>query len=164
MITPDIQTALNEQISAELNSSYTYLAMSAFCDQQNFRGAAKWLRMQSREEHGHGMRLFDFLLARDCPVELRTIDQPQLEFESLLAVFEAALKQEEAVSKRIDELYELAFDEKSFATLVELQWFLTEQVGEERAARDIVFKLQMIRDDPAALLEVDRELGARTAP
>ena len=160
MISQDIQTALNQQINAELASSYTYLSMSAFCERHHFHGAAKWLRLQSREENDHGMRLFDFLLARDCPVDLQVVPQPRMEYDSLLTLFEAALEQEEAVSGRIHKLYEMAFDEKAFATLVELQWFISEQVGEERAAREIVAKLRMIQDDPAALLEIDRELGA----
>lgn len=163
MISQNIQTALNQQINAEFASSYTYLSMSAFCELRHFQGAAKWLRQQSREEHEHGMRLFDFLLARNCPVDLQVVPQPPLEYNSLLTLFQTALEQEQEVSGRIHKLYEMAFDEKAFATLVELQWFISEQVGEERAAREIVAKLKMIRDDPAALLEVDRELGKRGA-
>jgi ferritin len=161
VVSQTIQEALNQQINAEFNSSYTYLSMSAYCERQHFDGSARWLRLQSREEIRHGMRLFDFLLARNCRVTLDAIQQPPEEFPSLLALFETALKQEEDVSRRIERLYELAFDEKAFATLVELQWFLTEQVGEERAALDIVTKLRMVREDPAALLELDREFGAR---
>lgn len=163
MITQTIQAAINEQINAEFDASYTYLAMSADCERKHLHGTAKWLRLQSREEYGHGMRLFDFLLARDCKVELKSIEQPDIEYESLLSIFEKALKQEEEVSRRIDELYKLAFAENAFATLVELQWFLTEQVGEEHVARDIVAKLRMVKNDPAALLELDRELGNREA-
>jgi len=161
VITKTIQDALNEQIRAELNSSYAYLGMSTHCELHNFHGAAKWLRLQSEEEYRHGMRIVDFMLARDCQVELRALDGAVVEFESLLAIFETALKQEEEVSRRIDDIYVKAFDEKSFATLIEMQWFLTEQVREERAARNIVHKLQLVRDDPAALLEIDRELGQR---
>lgn len=163
MISQNIQTALNQQINAEFASSYTYLSMSAYCELHHFDGAAKWLRRQSREENAHGMRLFDFLLARDCPVDLQVVPQPPMEYDSLVALFEMVLEQEEAVSHRIHKLYEMAFDEKAFATLVELQWFISEQVGEERVARKIVDKLHMIKGDPVALLEIDRELGTRNA-
>jgi ferritin len=78
------------------------------------------------------------------------------------AVFEHALAQEEEVSKKIDGLYELALKEKAFAALVQLQWFITEQVEEEKSAREIVAKLYLLRDDPAALLDLDRELGSRS--
>ena len=82
--------AINEQINSEFNASYTYLAMAAFCERQKFLGAAKWLRFQSEEERLHGMKLFNFVLARDGNVELKTIEQPRSSFDSLAAVFEQA--------------------------------------------------------------------------
>ena len=78
-------------------------------------------------------------------------------------VFERALEQEQEVSRQIDALYETAFNEKAFAAVAELQWFLTEQVEEEKTGREIVAKFQMIGNDPASLLDMDRELGARAA-
>ena len=154
--------AINRQINSELSASYSYLAMSVWSERQKFTGAARWLRLQSQEEHMHAMKLLDFLLARDCNVELRAIDAPQLTFKSLLDVFERGLEQEQQVSKQIDTLYETAFNEKAFAAVAELQWFLTEQVEEEKTAREIVTKLTMVGKDPASLLDMDRELGSRT--
>lgn len=154
--------AINRQINSELSASYAYLAMAVWCEQKKFLGASRWLRLQSQEEHMHGMKLLDFLLARDCKVELTVIEAPQLSFASLLDVFERGLKQEQQVSRQIDALYETAFHEKAFAAVAELQWFLTEQVEEEKTGRAIVAKLQMVGDDPASLLEIDRDLGGRS--
>jgi ferritin len=154
--------AINQQINSELSASYSYLAMSAWCEQQKFTGAARWLRLQSQEEYMHAMKLLDFLLARDCTVQLRAIEAPQATFASLLDVFEQGLSQEQHVSGQIDSLYETAFKEKAFAAVAELQWFLTEQVEEEKTAREIVTKLGMVGDDPASLLDMDRDLGGRT--
>jgi len=156
-----VQNAINEQINSEFEASYTYLAMAAFCEQQKFLGAAKWLRLQSDEERQHGLKLYDFVLARDGMVDLHTIDQPKIAFESLAAVFEQALAHEKSVTTRINSLYELCFREKAFAEMTELQWFLTEQVEEEKTAREIVAKFHLVRNDPAAILDLDRELGAR---
>jgi len=78
-------------------------------------------------------------------------------------VFERALQQEQEVSRQIDSLYEVAFHEKAFSAVAELQWFLTEQVEEEKTAREIVAKFKMVGTDPASLLDLDRELGARSA-
>src|SRR5688572_20679620 len=154
--------AINRQINSELGASYSYLAMSAWCEHHKFTGAARWLRLQSQEEYMHAMKLLDFLLARDCEVQLRAIQAPHSPYASLLDVFERALDQEKEVSHQIDALYETAFNEKAFAAVAELQWFLTEQVEEEKTGREIVTKLQMIGNDPSSLLEMDRELGART--
>ena len=162
MVSQTVQDAINEQINNELSASYAYLAMSAYCERQNFLGCARWLRLQSQEEYGHGMKLFDFLLARNGHVRLKSVPEPNTEFKSIASVFEQASQQEEQVSHQIDNLYELAFSEKAFAALVELQWFLTEQVEEEKTTREIVAKFQLLGNDPAALLDLDRELGART--
>ena len=163
MLTPKIEAAITTQINNELTASYSYLAMSAYCAQQNFWGSSTWLRIQSQEEYGHAMKLFDFLLDRNSPVALKAIKQPKGEFQSILDVFETAMRQEQEVSSQIDSLYDMAFQEKSFAALSELQWFLTEQVEEEKTCREIVAKLKMIHEDPAAMLDLDRELGARTS-
>jgi ferritin len=163
MLTPTVQQAINEQINNELFSSYSYLAMSAFCEHQQFTGCASWMRLQSQEEYAHAMRLYEFLIARNGRVELLPIAKPKMEFESISQVFEEAFEQEQTVTRQIDSLYELALEEKAFAALVELEWFVREQVEEEKTARDIVHKFQLVQEDPAALLDLDRELGQRQA-
>ncbi len=154
--------AINRQINSELSASYSYLAMSAYCERQKFTGAARWLRLQSQEEYMHAMKLFDFVLARDENVDLLALERPRVVFGSIAEVFERALEQEQEVSRQIDSLYEIAFAEKAFAAVAELQWFLTEQVEEEKIGREIVAKFKMIGNDPASLLDLDRELGSRS--
>ncbi|MPY86433.1 MAG: ferritin [Luteitalea sp.] len=154
--------AINEQINNELWASHSYLAMAGVCEQLNFPGAATWLRIQSDEERGHALKLFNYVIARNGLAALTSIDAPNhAKAKSLGAVFKGALEQEEEVSRQINALYELAYNNRDFASVVELQWFLTEQVEEEKVARDLVAKLELAGTDPAALLEVDRELGAR---
>jgi len=160
---PRVVEAINRQINSELSASYAYLAMSAYCECQKFTGAARWLRLQSQEEHMHAMKLLDFVLARDRSVDLLAIDKPKSDFKSVAEVFDRALAQEQEVSRQIDALYETAFQEKAFAAVAELQWFLTEQVEEEKTAREIVAKFHMIGSDAASLLDLDRELGSRSA-
>ncbi len=161
MLKPTVQDAINDQINYELFSSYQYLAMSAWCQHEQFMGCAQWLRVQSQEEYGHAMRLLEFLLARNCEIKLKPIAAPEGKFSSLSNIFEKALEQEMRVTSQIDALYELAFNEKAFAALVELEWFITEQVEEEKTAREVVHKFKMCQDDPASLLDLDRDLGAR---
>lgn len=161
MLSQAMQNAVNDQINNELYSSYSYLSMSAYLEHEQFRGCAKWMRVQSEEEYGHAMRLYNFLIDRQCRVVLKPIAEPQVEFESIVQVFEKALEQEQTVTSQINSLWELAFNEKQFAALVELEWFIQEQVEEEKTAREIVHKFQLVRNDPAALLDLDRELGER---
>ena len=162
-MTPPVLDAINQQIANEFGASFSYLAMAGWCEHHNFMGAGQWLRLQSAEEHAHGLKLFNFVLARNHPVRLGAIAQPAWDFVGVGEVFERALAQEQEVSRQIDALYELAFREKVFAAMAELQWFITEQVEEEKTVREIVAKFKMVKNDPASLLDLDRELGARTA-
>ena len=159
-----VEKAINEQINSEFEAAYTYLAMAAYCETKKFLGAAKWLRLQHDEERQHAMKLFDFVLARNGVVQLKAIEQPRAQFDSLLAVFEQSLAHEQGVTARINALYQLCFEQKAFAEMTELQWFLTEQVEEEKSAREIVARFQLVKNDSAAILDMDRELGGRTRP
>jgi len=160
-MTPTVLDAINQQVSNEFSASFSYLSMAAWCEHHNFLGAGAWFRLQSAEEHTHATRLFNFVLARNYQATLSAIAAPTSKFDSLGAVFEHALAQEQGVSKQIDALYELAFNEKMFAAMAELQWFVTEQVEEEKTMREIVAKIKMVGHDPSSLLDLDRELGSR---
>lgn len=156
-----MQDAFNTQINNELTASYSYLAMSAYLEAQQFLGCAQWMRMQSQEEYSHAMRLYDFLIARGGRAKLAPIGQPQIDFESVPHVFECSQEQEKKVTAQINEMYGLALSEKSYAALGELDWFVKEQVEEEKTIRDIVHKFNLVKDDPASLLDLDRDLGER---
>lgn len=158
----DVMTdAINQQINNELFASYSYLSMSAFCEHQQFTGCAHWMRKQSQEEYEHAMRLYDFLIARGARVKLLPLKEPKHDFSSVPSIFKEAYAQEQGVTAQIEKLYELAFNEKAFAALVELEWFIKEQVEEEKTTRDIVHKFDLVQDDPASLLDLDRELAER---
>jgi ferritin len=160
-MTQQLVDSITRQIGAEFAASFSYLSMAAWCEYKKLMGAGQWLRLQSAEEHGHAMKLVNFLLARGYQVKLPAIDEPKHEFKSAQEVFERALAQEQEVSRQIDALYELAFTQKAFAAMAELQWFITEQVEEEKTVSEIVAKFQMVQNDPASVLDLDRELGAR---
>ena len=157
----DVLRAINVQINSEFTAWYQYLAMAAFCEREQFTGAGRWLQAQSVEEYQHGMKLFNFVLARNGVVQLTSIDEPKREFDSFGEVFEQALQQEMRVTEQINALYALCFSSKAFAEMTELQWFLTEQVEEEKIAREWVAKFRLVGDDPGSLLDLDRELGSR---
>ena len=157
-----LEQALNEQINHELYAAYLYLSMSAYCEWINMPGAAQWMRVQSQEEVGHAMRIFDHLIDRNARVVLQAIEQPPAEFGSLLNVFESALEHERKVTDRIHRLYDLAVQERDYPAQVLLQWFVEEQVEEEKTAQDIVDKLKLIGDFAPGLVMLDAELGGRS--
>lgn len=159
MLSDKLQKALNDQINAELASAYQYLAMAAYFDGVNLEGSARWMRRQSREEVSHAMKIFDFIHDRDGKVSLKAVAQPKAQFASALAVWEAVLKQEQHVTGLINALYRLAGEEKDYATQAMLQWFIEEQVEEEKTARSILEQVRMIGASSSAIYFVDRHLG-----
>ena len=161
MLNPTVQQALNDQVQKELHSAYIYLSMAAYFEAENLPGAAHWMRRQAGEEQEHAMKIFDFIQDRGGRVTLQAIDAPPATFSSPLAVFEASYAHEQKVTKSIHDLYALAVQEADYPTQVMLQWFIDEQVEEEKNASAIMAQLQMVGDSPAALFMIDRQLAAR---
>ena len=162
MLSKEIQDALNNQIKNEYFSSYTYLSMAAYCESINMQGFATWMRKQSEEELTHAMRLFDYVINRDARVVLHSIDKPQSKFKSLKEMFQIVLDHEREVTGMINKLYEQAVSENDHATSVELQWFIQEQVEEEKSAHEILDKIKLAGDNSSALLILDTQLSDRS--
>jgi ferritin len=163
MLSPDIENAMNTQIAAELYSAHLYLAMSAYCEEQALPGFAHWFRLQSDEEREHALKFLRHVVDRGGRVMLTGIDAPQSDFGSPQGAFEQALAHEMNVTMMIDGLFGMSVQHGDYASQVFLQWFVTEQVEEERAAAEIVQTLKTLGGEPASLLLLDRELGSRTA-
>lgn len=161
MLSKKMHSALNDQISMEFNSAYAYLAMAAHFEEENLSGFAHWMKLQYQEETGHAMKLIGYLNDRGGRVILKAIDQPASKYKSAREVFQAVLDHERAVSASIGSLYELAAKEGDHATMVEMQWFIKEQVEEEKTAVKILEQLKVVGDHGVSLLMLDRQLAAR---
>jgi ferritin len=162
MVNKEVQDAINDQIKAEFYAAYQYLGMMTYVEEISLGGFATWMRLQAEEEVSHAMRLLDFLLDRGGEVELQAIDKPKSGFGSPLEVMRAALVHEQKVTGMINDLYELAVEHKDYPAQVLMQWYISEQVEEEKNAGDIVDQLEFVGDSPSALLVIDERLGQRT--
>ena len=162
MLTPKMQEALNQQVNAEMYSSYMYLSMSGWFEDKSLAGCARWMRMQAQEELMHAMKIYDFIHERGGQAQLRAIEEPPGNWDSALAVFENVLSHERKVTGLINELVDLAIQEKDHASNIFLQWFVTEQVEEEASADAVLQKLKLTADAPGGLFAIDQELGQRT--
>jgi len=163
MLGKKLEDAINEQINKEFYSSYLYLSMSAYCEAESLPGFADWMWAQAQEEVGHAMHFFDYVNARGGRVVLKAIEMPPPIWKSPLEMFEQVLEHERKVTGMINRLYELALTEKDYATQMELQWFVTEQVEEEESAGQVVDQLKRVGEQPVGLLMLDRQLGEREA-
>jgi len=159
MLDARVETALNEQINHELASAYLYLSMAAHFEAANLPGSAAWMRRQAKEEQVHAMKIFDYVNDRDGRVRLQALAQPPGEFATTLEVWERTLSHEQEVSGLIHALYALAVEAKDYPTQALMQWFVTEQVEEEKTARTILEQVRKIGTASSAIFFLDRHLG-----
>jgi ferritin len=156
-----MQDAINEQINKELYSAYLYLSMAAYFEDKGLPGFAHWMRVQESEEQEHVMKFYDFMVERGGRVMLKAIAAPNTEWGSTLEVAEEVAAHEAKVTASIYALYETALREKDYPAQIMLQWFITEQVEEERNAAEIVANLKLIEARDTAILMLDHRLGKR---
>jgi ferritin len=152
---------LNNQIKKELYSAYLYLSMASYFDFLNLEGFAHWMKVQAKEEFGHAMRIYEFLNDRGERVIFDEIEKPPSDFTSPIDVFEKTLEHEKKVTKSIENLYSLAKEKNDYSAEIMLQWFITEQVEEEKNASVILEKLKKIEGKEHLLMYFDKELGKR---
>ena len=162
MLSDKLVRALNDQITFEYHSAFVYKAMQAYFEDEDLPGMANWMDIQFQEELSHAEKMFQFVCEAGSRVELQAMDAPGNSYDSPLHVFETALKHEQIVTGRINDLMDLAQQEKNHAAQIFLQWFVTEQVEEEASASHIIAKLKRIKDDGRGLMMIDQELAQRT--
>jgi len=162
MLTKKMEEALVRHINKEMHSAYIYLSMAAHSTSAGLKGFAAWFIVQYHEEMVHAMKMYEYVQSQGGKVILLAIDEPPRDFKSPLDMFQKTLDHERYMSKNINDLLEMAIEEKDHATQIFLHWYVTEQVEEEDTAGEIVAKLKLVKDDPNALLMLDKELGTRT--
>ena len=162
MLNKKMQDALNEQINAEMYSSYLYYSMSAYFESVGLQGCAKWMRLQALEEMTHVSKFFTYVADRGGRVQFKPIEGPPTDWDGARVVFEATLEHEVMVTGLINKLVDLAIEISDHATNNFLQWFVGEQVEEEATAEEILTKLKLVDSSPEGLFMVDNELAQRT--
>ncbi|MEK7668072.1 MAG: ferritin [Gemmatimonadota bacterium] len=158
MLKKTVLKALNDQVNAELHSAYLYLGMSAWCEGKNLPGFAGWLRKQFEEEQAHALKLYDYILDQGGAVTLTAVAAAPTSYKSLQDVWETTLKHEQHVTALIHKLYALAQKEQDFATQALMQWFVTEQVEEEKHAGAILEQVKMVGTNSSAVFFLDRHV------
>ena len=163
MVSKKMIDTLNNHLNEEFYSSYLYLSMASYFEENNLKGFAQWFKIQSQEEYGHGMKFYSFIIQVGGKVTLKAIKAPKTTWKSIIEVFAETLAHEKHITSLINKLVGQAMQEKEYATNNFLQWFVNEQVEEEATVEEIINKLEMIGDAKSGLFMMDRELGARVA-
>lgn len=154
-----MQDALNRQVLMEAQSSQAYLAMASWADiQPGLKGVTQFFFKHSDEERMHMLKLISYINERGGFAVVPALEQPTLTFVSLKKAFEELFKHEIKVSESINELVDISLSEKDYATHNFLQWYVNEQIEEEKLARECNDKLEMIGDDKSGLYLFDRDI------
>ena len=164
MLNQKIQDAFNQQVNAEIYSSYLYFSMANYFESRSLKGMANWMHVQAQEELVHASKFCSFINERGGRVILAPIEGPKTDWGSPLEAFEDALHHEQKVTGLINGLVDLAIAESDHAANTFLQWFVTEQVEEEASVQEIVDNLKLAGDFGGMQFMLDKELGQRSLP
>jgi ferritin len=160
MINKKIEDAINQQIANEAYASSSYLSMASWCEITGLRGAAAFFYQQSDEERVHMLKMFKYINEAGGHSIVPVIKEPPATYKSIDAAFEIALKQEQEVTKQINKLVDLSLETKDYASFHFLQWFVEEQLEEERLFRTILDVIKLgVADPRCSLLLIDNEIA-----
>lgn len=162
MLKEKMLNALNEQINAEQYSALLYLSMSAWFEDKGLPGFANWMYVQYQEELTHANKIFKYVTERSGKAEVKAIEQVDTEFDGIIDVVEKTLAHEQKVTGLINNLVDIATEERDHATQSFLQWFVDEQVEEEANVQDILDTLKLIDGQGNGIFMLDREMRQRT--
>jgi len=162
MLSEKLCKAFNAQINAELWSAYLYLSMSMDAAARGQKGIANWFKVQFQEEQAHAEIMMNHVLSRGNKVELAPIDEVNTTWENALEAFKDTLAHEKKVTALINNLYEMALEEKDYPAQNMLKWFIDEQVEEEESAQEIIDQLDAVEGNKYGLLMIDKDLATRT--
>ena len=162
MLSERLHKAINEQINAELWSAYLYLSMSMDAESKGYKGVANWFYVQWLEEQDHARILANYLNSRDAKVELKPIAEVQTEWESVQEMFRNTLKHEKVVTGLINNLAAISNEDRDFASINRMVWFIDEQVEEEENAREMIAAVEAVEGNKYGMYMLDKELATRT--
>ena len=162
MLSKKLHDAINAQINAELWSAYLYLAMSLDAENKGYKGVANWFYVQFQEEQAHARIFMNYLNSRDAKVTLLPIEEVPATWDSVLAMYKQTLEHEKKVTSLINNLAFIAHEDRDFASINRLNWFIDEQVEEEESARDMITALEAVEGNKYGMYMLDKELAART--
>ena len=162
MISKRLHDAINAQVNAELWSAYLYLAMSLDAENKGYKGVANWFYVQVQEEQAHARIFMNYLNSRDAKVTLLPIDPVPASWDSVLDMFRQTLEHEKKVTSLINNLAFIATDDRDFASINRLNWFIDEQVEEEESARDMIAAVEAVEGNKYGMYMLDKDLATRT--
>ena len=161
MLNEKVADLLNDQINKELYSAYLYLDFSIFYEEMGLDGFANWYMIQAQEERDHAMLMLKYLQNNGEKVTLKAVDKPDKVLTDKMQILHLGLEHEQYVTSLIHNIYAAAYDVRDFRTMQFLDWFVKEQLEEEKNAEDMIKKMEMFGDDSKGLYMLNSEMASR---
>lgn len=161
MLSKKLLKTLNEQITHELHAAHVYTAMAAYCVDVDLNGCSNFFLVQAEEERFHAMKLFNYVGDQEGEIVLGALENPYKKYNNVLEVFETALEHEKLVTSQIYNLMDIATEEREYATISFLNWYVDEQVEEEASFKELIAKFKVAMNDESMLHMLDQELATR---
>lgn len=130
LLSEKLQSALNAQIGNEFGASLEYLQIASYFESADMLKLSQIFFTQSDEEHFHAMKLLHYVLDAGGEVDIPAIPKPRKSFDSPADAVQTALTWEETVTKQINNLMNIAQDERDHISQEFLRWFVNEQLEE----------------------------------
>ena len=158
----NLYKAINDQINAELWSAYLYLSMSMDCEAKGYKGIANWFYVQFQEEQAHARIFMNYLNSRGEKVVLLPIAEVKTEWDAVLDMFKDTFNHEQKVTSMINNIAAIAEQDRDYATVNRIAWFIDEQVEEEESAREMISTFEAVEGNKYGMYMLDKELATRT--
>jgi ferritin len=162
LISKTLAGAINAQVGREFEASMQYVNIAGYFAGESLDELSTFFFRQSDEERDHSMKFVHYLLETGAQVKVPALQQPKFDFDSAEDAVTAALRWEIEVTRHINDLMDIAVQERDHIAQQFLQWFVAEQreeVSTMSTLRDVVR-----RAGADGLLQVEDYLARRPAP
>jgi ferritin len=92
---------------------------------------------------------------------LLPIAEVKTEWDSVLDMYKDTLNHEKKVTAMIHNLAAIAQQDRDYASVNRIVWFIDEQVEEEEAAREMITTFEAVEGNKYGMYMLDKELAAR---
>ena len=160
-ISDKLHQMINTQIKREMDSSHLYLAIAQWFDFKGWFGGAELYKKYAKEELEHAYKLADYLQDRDAMPDTPMVDKQPTTFDGIESIIQTTYDHEVQVSKWLNDIAMEALTSRDLTTYQFLQWFINEQIEEEKKALDLMDRLAIIKNTNTPLYFFDEEMKKR---
>jgi ferritin len=162
LLKQSVVDAINRQVIEEFTASLQYIAIALYFDSETLPELSKFFHAQAAEEHGHAMKLLQYINDAGGVTVVPATREVKNHFETAPEAVQLALDQELRVTEQINTLVDLAIKENDHLSRQFLQWFVAEQLEEVSSMTDLLNVVK--RAGEANLLLVEDYLARNPRP